>query len=184
MTLSKPPRPPRGRTPYLRFSGRIAALISGFWCGRGSAPAIGRPSIFPVPPVPPASRNGRANAETEKARGRAGDFYARLPAGSAKTPRDLMARIRKSLIVEANSILSHPVFATSRALFATSLNFVAAAVPSFFSLSKLLKKKKKEYIERSGIDPKQVPRVRRVLPSVADAAYFLGHESEVGATCF
>ncbi|MGY4834032.1 hypothetical protein [Burkholderia pyrrocinia] len=74
--------------------------------------------------------------------------------------------------------------ATSRAAFATSPIFWPTAAVSFFSLSKLLKKKKKEYVEGQEISRKAVPRVGRVLPRVADAAYFLGHESEGGATCF
>jgi len=80
--------------------------------------------------------------------------------------------------------MSCPVFAISRAAFATSPIFGPIAAAPFFSLSKLLKKKKKEYVEGQEINRKAVPRVGGDLPRVADAAYFLGHGSEGGATCF
>ncbi|UEP52040.1 hypothetical protein LMA00_21675 [Burkholderia ambifaria] len=74
--------------------------------------------------------------------------------------------------------------ATSRGVFATSPVFAAAAVVPFSLLSNSLKKKKKEYVEAAEIDRNAMPRVGRVLPRVADAAYFLGHESGWGATGF
>jgi hypothetical protein len=70
----------------------------------------------------------------------------------------------------------------SLAGFATSPVFVPGAAALFSSLSKSLKKKKKEYVERQEISPNAVPRVGLVLPSVADAAYFLGHELSGGST--
>ncbi|WP_197420768.1 hypothetical protein [Burkholderia sp. MSMB1552] len=83
---------------------------------------------------------------------------------------------RKSLIVERTAAASLPRFATSRAAFATSQVFASAAVAPFSLLSNSLKKKKKEYVEGQEISRKAVPRVGCVLPSVKDAAYFLGHE--------
>ncbi|MGS0979563.1 hypothetical protein [Burkholderia glumae] len=74
--------------------------------------------------------------------------------------------------------------ATSRCVFATSPVFAPAAAHPFSLLSNSLKKKKKEYVEGAEIDRNAMPRVARVLPRVADAAYFLGHESEGGATGF
>ncbi|MBO7930951.1 hypothetical protein J6358_14495 [Burkholderia pseudomallei] len=74
--------------------------------------------------------------------------------------------------------------ATSRCVFATSPVFAPAAVTHFSSLSNSLKKKKKEYVEAAEIDRNAMPRVECVLPRVADAAYFLGHESEGDATGF
>ncbi|WP_257757069.1 hypothetical protein [Burkholderia glumae] len=74
--------------------------------------------------------------------------------------------------------------ATSRGVFATSPVFASAAAAPFSLLSNSLKKKKKEYVEGAEIDRNAMPRVGRVLPRVTDAAYFLGHESEGGATCF
>lgn len=77
-----------------------------------------------------------------------------------------------------------PVFATSRTVFATSPVFASVVVAPFSFLSNSLKKKKKEYGEEQEISRKAVPRIRRVLPRVADGAYFLGHESEGGTTGF
>ncbi|WP_317161908.1 hypothetical protein [Burkholderia cenocepacia] len=74
--------------------------------------------------------------------------------------------------------------ATSRCVFATSPVFAPAAAAPFSLLSNSLKKKKKEYVEVTEIDRNAMPRVEHVLPRVADAAYFLGHESERGATGF
>ncbi|MCA8205584.1 hypothetical protein LGM71_31635 [Burkholderia sp. AU33545] len=74
--------------------------------------------------------------------------------------------------------------ATSRGVFATSPVFAPAAAVPFSLLSNSLKKKKKEYVEGAEIDRNATPRVGRVLPRVAGAAYFLGHESEGGATGF
>ncbi|MGU2441563.1 hypothetical protein ACTXHA_14300 [Burkholderia cenocepacia] len=74
--------------------------------------------------------------------------------------------------------------ATSRCAFATSPIFAPAAAVPFSLLSNSLKKKKKEYVEGAEIDRNAMPRVECVLPRVADAAYFLGHESEGGATGF
>jgi hypothetical protein len=91
---------------------------------------------------------------------------------------------RKSLILEASATMSRSVFATSRAVFATSPVFGPFAAALLFSLSKSLKKKKKEYVEGQEINRKAVPRVRGVSPRVAEAAYFLGHELDRGATCF
>ncbi|WP_415265561.1 hypothetical protein [Burkholderia ambifaria] len=74
--------------------------------------------------------------------------------------------------------------ATSRCVFATSPIFAPVAAVPFSLLSNSLKKKKKEYVEGAEIDRNAMPRVVRVLPRVADVAYFLGHESEGGATGF
>ncbi|WP_256722617.1 hypothetical protein [Burkholderia pseudomallei] len=60
--------------------------------------------------------------------------------------------------------MSRPVLATSRVVFATSPVFGPFAATLFFSLSKSLKKKKKEYVEEEEINRKDVPRVGRVLP--------------------
>jgi hypothetical protein len=70
---------------------------------------------------------------------------------------------RKSLILEASATMSRSVFATSRAVFATSPVFGPFAAALFFSLSKSLKKKKKKYVEGQEINRKAVPRVRGVL---------------------
>ncbi len=188
MIASTPSRPQRGRAPYSPFSGRAAALYSGFRCVRRcaqqSARAIARPPIFPLPPVPPASGNSRRTALPLEKGGQQGCFSRGEGGGSADNSWFSGGVARKSLILEASAAMSHPVFATSRAVFATSRFFRRLPADPFFSLSKLLKKKKKEYVEGREISRKGVPLVGRVLPLVADAAYFLGHESEGGATCF
>ncbi|MGS0892757.1 hypothetical protein ACVBGC_09460 [Burkholderia stagnalis] len=74
--------------------------------------------------------------------------------------------------------------ATSRGVFTTSPTFAPAAAVPFSLLSNSLKKKKKEYVEGAEIERNAMPRVGRGLPRVANAAYFLGHESEGGATGF
>ncbi|WP_154678059.1 hypothetical protein [Paraburkholderia nodosa] len=84
--------------------------------------------------------------------------------------------VLKPLILEASAATSHPGFATSHVAFAMSLfSTLAGDAPSFL-LSNSLKKKKKEYEEGQGIRQYLVPRVGAVLPSVAHAAYFLGHQ--------
>ncbi|MBF3641931.1 hypothetical protein ISF54_30855, partial [Burkholderia pseudomallei] len=65
---------------------------------------------------------------------------------------------------------------TSRAAFAISPVLARAAAVLLSSLSISLKKKEKESEEGQGIGRNGLPRVTGVLPSVTDAAYFLGHE--------
>lgn len=188
MTPSQPMRPPCGRTPPLILSGRVAALYSGFRCVRRcaqqSAHVVARPPCCPLPPVPPASRNGRATTRALRERGRASRFFHRERAGSARESWFSGVSARKSLIVEKSAAMSRTRIATSRCVFATSPVFAPAAAVPFSLLSNSLKKKKKEYVEGAEIDRNAMPRVRRVLPRVADAAYFLGHESEGGAIGF
>ncbi|MCW0030033.1 hypothetical protein [Burkholderia pseudomallei] len=57
-----------------------------------------------------------------------------------------------------------------------SLFFARPAAALLSSLSISLKKKEKESEEGQGIGRNGLPRVGGVLPSVTDAAYFLGHE--------
>ncbi len=188
MTPSQPMRPPCGLTASLVLSGRVAALYSGFRCVRRcaqqSARFVARPQCSPLPPVPPASPNGRATTRALRGRGRASQFFHRERAGRARESWFSGLSARKSLIVEKSAAMNRIRIATSRCVFATSPFFaLAAAVPSS-PLSNSLKKKKKEYEERAEIDRNAMPRVAHVLPRVADAAYFLGHESAGGATCF
>lgn len=188
MTTSQPMRPPCGRTPSLILSGRVAALYSGFRCVRRcaqeSAHVATRPPCCLVPPVPPASRNGRATARALRERGRASRFFHRERAGCARESWFSRLSARKSLIVEKTAAMNRRRIATSRAVFATSPIFAPAAAVPFSLLSNSLKKKKKEYVEGAEIDRNAMPRVARVLPRVANAAYFLGHELEGGATGF
>ncbi|PRG70955.1 Baseplate J family protein [Burkholderia cenocepacia] len=181
-------RPPCGRTPPLILSGRVAALYSGFRrvrrCVQQSAHVVARPQSCPLPPVPPASRNGRATTRALRERGRAIRFFHRERAGSAYESWFSWLSARKSLIVEKSAAMNRIRIATSRCVFATSPAFAPAAAAPFSLLSNSLKKKKKEYVEVTEIDRNAMPRVEHVLPRVADAAYFLGHESERGATGF
>lgn len=180
MSHSQPMRPPCGRTPSAILSGRVAALDSGFRCGRRcaqqSAHANPRPPLCSLPPVPPASRNGRATARAERERGRAGGFFHSDRAGSARESWISTVSARKSLIPEASAAVSRLRFATSRAVFAMSPVFTRTAAVLLSSLSISLKKKEKESEEGQGIGRNGLPRVTGVLPSVTDAAYFLGHE--------
>ncbi|VWC00631.1 Baseplate J family protein [Burkholderia pseudomultivorans] len=188
MTPSQPMRPPRGRTPSPHISGRVAALYSVLWCVRRcaqqSAHVVTRPPCCRLPPVPPASRNGRATARTLRKGGRAGELFHRERAGSARESWFSGASARKSLIVEKSAAMCRSPFATSRGVFATSPVFAPTAAAPFSLLSNSLKKKKKESKEEAGTGRNRAPRVLCVLPSVTDAAYFLGHESEGAATGF
>lgn len=185
MTPSQPSRPPGGRAPSSVLSGRVAALESGFRrvrrCAQQSARVVTRPPFGSLPPVPPASRNGRATARAERERGRAGGFFHRGRAGSACESWISRVSARKSLIVEKSAATCHPAFATSRAAFAISPVLARAAAVLLSSLSISLKKKEKESEEGQGIGRNGLPRVTGVLPSVTDAAYFLGHEFFSGA---
>ncbi|PJO21809.1 Baseplate J family protein [Burkholderia glumae] len=171
-------RPPCGRTHPLILSGRVAALYSGFGCVRRcaqqSAHSVTRPPYCPVPPVPPASRNGRAATRALRERGRASRFFHMERAGSAENSGILGVCARKSLIVEKTPAPYRITFAPICAAFAPSPIFAPAAVAPFSSLSNSLKEKKKEYEERQGIETSALPLVVPVLPSIADAAYFLG----------
>ncbi len=126
-----------------------------------------------------SSRQGPDNGRT----GGGSGFCRWGRAGSAENPWISGGCERKSLIPEASAPTSHPGFATSHTVFATSPISAPAAAAPFFSLSNSLKKKKKEYEEGQEIGHYLVPRVGAVLPSVTDAAYFLGHEFSGVATC-
>ncbi|RBL66831.1 Baseplate J family protein, partial [Pseudomonas sp. MWU13-2625] len=149
-------RPPCGRTPSLILSGRVAALYSSFRCvhrcAQQSAHVVTRLPYCPLPPVPPASRNGRATTRALRERGHAGWFFHRERACSARDSWFSGPSSRKSLIVEKSAAMSRIRIATSRYVFATSPFFAAAAVVPFSLLSNSLKKKKKEYAEAAEID--------------------------------
>ncbi|TCW81037.1 Baseplate J family protein [Burkholderia sp. SRS-46] len=180
MTPSQSMQPPCGPTPSLILSGRVAALYSGFRCVRRcaqqSAHVVTRPPCCPLPPVPPASRNGWATARAERTGGRAGVFFHRDRAGSTRESWFSGVPARKSLIIEKSTATNGIRIATSQAAFAISPFFAPATAAPFFLLSNSLKKKKKEGEEGAAIGRNRSPRVVCVLPSITDAAYFLGHE--------
>ncbi|CAE6784247.1 hypothetical protein R69658_04217 [Paraburkholderia aspalathi] len=180
MTPSQRSRPPRGRAPHPVHSGRIAALDSGFRCVRRRvqqpARIVTSTPFGSVPPVPPASQNGRATARTGKAGGHAGEISRWVRAGTTNNSWLSEGCALKSLIVEMTTATSHPGFATSCPLFATSPFFAIRRAARSSSLSNLLKEKKKEGCEVQEISYTRAPRVTPVLPLVRHAAYFLGHE--------
>ncbi|MEX3846747.1 hypothetical protein [Paraburkholderia sp. BR10882] len=110
-----------------------------------------------------------------------GEFRRWQRTGSAENPWISGRCAPKSLIPEASAATSHTGFATSHVAFAMSLFSTLAGDAPFFPLSNSLKKKKKEYEEGQEISQHLVPRVGAVSPSVAHAAYFLGHEFSGGA---
>jgi len=85
----------------------------------------------------------------------------------------------KSLILVKSAATTYTAFATSYRVFATSRFLDRRRTPSSFSLSKLLKEKKKEGYEAKDLLDTGVPRVDLDLPSVSGVAYFLGHEFHV-----
>lgn len=134
-------------------------------------------------PRPPRESKRPGNSAGREGAGPREPNFPQGPGRQRMRIVDFGVSTRKSLIVETSAAMCCPPFATSRAVFATSPIFAPAALAPFSLLSNSLKKKKKEYVEGHKFSRKAMPLVRRVLPRVADAAYFLGHELEGGATC-
>lgn len=181
MTSSQLSRPQCGRVPYPLHSGRVAALDSGFRCVRRythqSAYVVTRTLPASFPPAPPASQNGLGTARTGRIGGRVSEIARWVRACSANNSWFPGGDVCKSLIVDRSTATNQPAFATSQAGFAMSRFFAVYRAALLFSLSNLLKEKKKESYEVQGIDHLRTPRVTPVLPRVRHAAYFLGHES-------
>jgi hypothetical protein len=97
-------------------------------------------------------------------------------AGSAYNSWFSLPVVPKSLILVRSGATSCPVFATSRTAFAISPFWRGRGAHPSFSLSKLLKEKKKEGWEAKTLAATGAPRVDLDLPSVRGVAYFLGHE--------
>ena len=108
----------------------------------------GRPAVVAAVLSSAGSRNGRTTPGPGSRGDAAWCFRRGERAGSAKTPPFLMARVRKSLILEKTTATSPVLFATSRVFSAMSRFFVSAVSTPLPSLSKLLKKKKKEALKR------------------------------------
>ena len=102
--------------------------------------------------------------------------------GSARDTWFLALAARKSLITEKSAATSHPSFATSPRGFAMSLFSGCRRVAYLSSLSKLLKEKKKEGLERKESGDIGAPRVGPGLPSIRGGACFLGHVSHESTT--
>ncbi|CAE6856397.1 hypothetical protein [Paraburkholderia domus] len=111
----------------------------------------------------------------------AGQLRTGRGTGSARETWFFLPTARKSLIIEKSTATSHRSFATSRRRFAMSPFSGHRRVPYFSLLSKLLKEKKKEGLERKASEETGVPRVDPDLPSIGEAAYFLGHASHESA---
>ncbi|MCY0389126.1 hypothetical protein OVY01_18420 [Robbsia sp. Bb-Pol-6] len=118
------------------------------------------------------TRHDRTAPET----GHRARFRQRGSTGSAKNTWISGVPLPKSLIREAKCAIRHPDFATSRADFATSPFGRLSLVRLSLSLSNSLKRKKKNTGKESESTRNAVPRVIPVLPSIREAAYFLGHE--------
>lgn len=174
--------------PFLHSFWPHSGPVFGFSVRASMRAAIGArrhaAAVLSASPRTPASRNGRATALALREGGRADRFFHRERAGSARESWFSVLSARKSLILEASAAMNRIRIATSRCVFATSPVFAPVAAVPFSLLSNSLKKKKKEYVEGPEISRNAMPRVEHVLPRVGNAAYFLGHELEGGATCF
>lgn len=125
------------------------------------------------PPV--ASREGERTAHTASGRRRPAGFRREDEARSANNAWFSSGVARKSLIVERTAATTYRRFATSREAFAINAIFAPVAAAPLSSLSKSLKEREKESGEERKLARTDVPRVETVLPSITNAAYFLGH---------
>lgn len=125
------------------------------------------------------AHSSRPKARTTNERGLAGGIDRRQGTGSAHDSWFSIPTAPKSLILVKSAATTYTAFATSYRVFATSPFLGDRRTPSSFSLSKLLKEKKKEGCEAKEFRDTGAPRVDLDLPSVRGAAYFLGHEFHV-----
>ncbi|MFM0485448.1 hypothetical protein [Paraburkholderia graminis] len=113
--------------------------------------------------------------------GLAGRICTGRGTGSARDTWFSAPIARKSLIIEKSAATSHCLFAMSPGCFAMS-PFSGHRRTAYSSLlSKLLKEKKKEGLERKESGDIRPPRVGPGLPSIGEGAYFLGHVSHESA---
>jgi hypothetical protein len=89
---------------------------------------------------------------------------------------------RKSLIVEKSAAMGRPSFAMNPCRFAMSPVSGHRRVACLSLLSRLLKEKKKEGVERKESGDSGPPRVGPGLPSIREGACFLGHVSHESAS--
>jgi hypothetical protein len=132
----------------------------------------------PTPYVCPDRPEPRSSAQPDLA----GRICAGQGTGSARDTWFLTPAAPKSLIIEKSTATSRRSFATSPRRFAMSLFSGDRRAPYSFLLSKLLKEKKKEGLERKESGDIGPPRVDPDLPSIGGGAYFLGHASHESAS--
>lgn len=95
--------------------------------------------------------------------------------GSAENPWKSAFGFAKCLIPQANPSTSRPLFSTGCARFSTGRVSAARPAAPSFSLSKSLKKRKKEQGGRQAKRTQGNPQVGCVFPRVRTPAYFLIH---------
>ena len=144
-----------------------------------NAAHLTNPSRRPSGRIASLARSSRPKARTMNERGLAGEIDRRQGTGSARDTWFSIPAARKSLILVKSAATTYTAFAMSYRVFATSPFLGHRRTPSSFSLSKLLKEKKKEGYEAKEFRDTSAPRVDLDLPSVSGAAYFLGHEFHV-----
>lgn len=125
------------------------------------------------------AHSSRPKARTMNERGLAGGIDRRQGTHRARDTWFWIPAAPKSLILVKSAATTDTAFATSYRIFAMSLFLTDRRASPSFSLSKLLKEKKKEGCEAKEFRDTGVPRVDLNLPSVRGAAYFLGHEFHV-----
>ena len=144
-----------------------------------NAAHLTNPSRRPSGRVGSLAYSSRPKARTTNERALAGGIDRRQGTGSARHTCFSIPTAPKSLILVKSAATTYTTFATSYRVFATSQFLGYRRTPSSFSLSKLLKEKKKEGYEAKEFLDTGVPRVDLDLPSVSGGAYFLGHEFHV-----
>ena len=137
------------------------------------------PSRRPSGRIASLAHSSRPKAGTMNERGLAGGIDRRQGTGGARDTWFSIPTAPKSLILVKSAATTDTAFATSWLVFATSPFLDHRRTPSSFSISKLLKEKKKEGCEAKKFRDTGAPRVDLDLPSVRGAAYFLGHEFHV-----
>jgi len=122
-------------------------------------------------------RPDRPEPERPARRGVAAPICTGQRTGSARDTWFSAPAAPKSLILEKSGATSHRLFAMSPGCFATGRFSGCRRVACLSSLSKLLKKKKKEGLEKKESGDIGAPRVSPGLPSIRGGACFLGHVS-------
>jgi hypothetical protein len=120
-------------------------------------------------------RPDRQKAERQAQPSSADQICTGQGTGSARDTWFLAPATRKSLITEKSAATNRLSFAMSPCCFAMSLFSEHRRAPYPSLISKLLKEKKKEGLERKKSDDTEPPRVGPGLPSIGWSAYFLGH---------